>query len=130
MFDNCKATVDKGVIGMAKAILEYQLAGYTVSVPLVDANEYDLVVEKDGVFQSVQCKATSSFARDGKTFRVGLRSIRTNTKRTTVKNRGKYDLLFVLCSNGTCYSIPSNALPQVQLELRPKYQQYKMSDHV
>lgn len=51
---------DKGRAGMALAIAYFGANGYTVSIPLNDTQWYDFIVEKDGVFQTVQCKATGS----------------------------------------------------------------------
>lgn len=51
---------DKGRAGMAMAIAYFGANGYTVNVPLNDTQWYDLVIEKDGVFKTVQCKATGS----------------------------------------------------------------------
>ena len=51
---------DKGRAGMAMAIAYFRANGYTVSIPLNDTQWYDLIVEKDGEFKTVQCKATGS----------------------------------------------------------------------
>ncbi len=51
---------DKGRAGMAMAIAYFGANGYTVSIPLNDTQWYDLIVEKDGEFKTVQCKATGS----------------------------------------------------------------------
>lgn len=51
---------DKGRAGMALGIAYFGANGYTVNVPLNDTQWYDFVVEKDGVFQTVQCKATGT----------------------------------------------------------------------
>lgn len=51
---------DKGRAGMAMAIAYFGANGYTVNIPLNDTQWYDLVIEKDGIFQTVQCKATGS----------------------------------------------------------------------
>ena len=45
--------------GLGMAIAYFSTNGYTVSIPLNDTQDYDLIIEKDGVFQSVQCKATN-----------------------------------------------------------------------
>ena len=47
---------DKGRAGLSVAIAYFGCNGYTVSTPLNDTQKYDLVIEKDGIFQSVQCK--------------------------------------------------------------------------
>jgi hypothetical protein len=126
-------TLRQGGLGLARAIYEYQKAGYTACVPLIDAQDYDLVVEKEGVFYSVQCKTTSQKCklRNGSLsedrFEVSLRSIKTNTKETVIKKRGTYDLLFVLCENGDCYSIPAKDLPKSSTTVGgPKYLAYKL----
>ena len=51
---------DKGRAGMAMAIAYFGANGYTVSIPLNDTQWYDLIVEKNGEFKTVQCKATGS----------------------------------------------------------------------
>ena len=51
---------DKGRAGMALGIAYFGANGYTVNIPLNDTQWYDFVVEKDGVFQTVQCKATGT----------------------------------------------------------------------
>lgn len=51
---------DKGRAGMALAIAYFGANGYTVSIPLNDTQWYDLIVEKDGKLQTIQCKFTAS----------------------------------------------------------------------
>jgi hypothetical protein len=47
-----------GRIGLSMAINYFTIKGYTVSLPINDTQWYDLIVEKDGIFKTVQCKAT------------------------------------------------------------------------
>lgn len=47
-----------GRIGLSMAINYFTLQGYTISLPLNDTQWYDLIIEKDGIFKTVQCKAT------------------------------------------------------------------------
>lgn len=42
------------------AINYFICQGYTISLPINDTQWYDLVVEKDGKFYTVQCKATQT----------------------------------------------------------------------
>ena len=49
---------DIGRIGLSMAINYFTIKGYTVSLPLNDTQWYDMVVEKDKHFYTVQCKAT------------------------------------------------------------------------
>ena len=49
-----------GRIGLSMAINYFTIKGYTVSIPINDTQWYDLVVEKDGKLETVQCKATTT----------------------------------------------------------------------
>ena len=51
---------DKGRAGLALGIAWFGANGYSVNIPLNDTQWYDFVVEKDGKFYTVQCKATGS----------------------------------------------------------------------
>ena len=51
---------EKGRAGLSLAIAYFGTNGYTVSLPINDTQWYDLFVEKDGIFQTVQCKFTAS----------------------------------------------------------------------
>lgn len=66
---------DKGRAGLSAAIAYFGMNGYNVSIPLNDTQDYDLVVEKNGKFQRVQCKATGS--KDGK---IDFRNYQRKTK--------------------------------------------------
>lgn len=49
-----------GRIGLSMAINYFTIKGYTVSLPINDTQWYDLIIEKDGIFETVQCKATET----------------------------------------------------------------------
>lgn len=49
-----------GRIGLSMAINYFTCQGYTISLPMNDTQWYDLVIEKDGKFETVQCKATQT----------------------------------------------------------------------
>lgn len=51
---------EKGRAGLSLAIAYFGSNGYTVSLPINDTQWYDLIVEKDGIFQTVQCRCTGS----------------------------------------------------------------------
>ena len=93
---------DKGRAGMALGIAYFGANGYTVSIPLNDTQWYDFIVEKDGIFQTVQCKATGS--KDGA---ISLKSS-GGTKGTTYDNvlNHEIDLLFCLDHNKNMFVIP------------------------
>ena len=93
---------DKGRAGMAMAIAYFGANGYTVSIPLNDTQWYDLIVEKDGEFKTVQCKATGSVENT-----ISLRST-GGTKGSAYDNvlNHPIDYLFCLDGNMNMYVIP------------------------
>ena len=93
---------DKGRAGMALGIAYFGANGYTVNIPLNDTQWYDFVIEKDGVFQTVQCKATGSVDNV-----ISLKSS-GGTKGSvydSVLNHA-VDYLFCLDKNMNMYAIP------------------------
>jgi hypothetical protein len=94
---------DKGRAGLSAAIAYFGMNGYNVSIPLNDTQDYDLVVEKDGQFQRVQCKATGS--QDGK---IDFRVTSGNKNGKTVGNlkNSNIEILFCLNQNQTMFLIP------------------------
>ena len=52
-FDNNK---EKGNSGLGMAIAYFSTRGYTVSIPLNDTQDYDLVIEKRWVFKNSTSK--------------------------------------------------------------------------
>ena len=100
---------DKGRAGMAMAIAYFGSNGYTVNIPLNDTQWYDLVVEKDGNFYTVQCKATGS-----KDNNISLKSM-GGTKGTiydSVLNHS-LDYLFCLDKDLNMYLIPIEKIKKV-----------------
>ena len=112
---------ERGNAGLSCAIAYFGMNGYTVSIPLNDTQDYDLVVDKDGVLQRVQVKSTSVF-RNG-AYHVSLRSC-GGTKGTPYKTviHSEADLLFVLCEDRSMFLIPVHHLKQTAtLALRSEY---------
>ena len=46
----------KGNIALGQAIAYFTKEEYTISLPLNDCQWYDLIIEKDNIFQTVQVK--------------------------------------------------------------------------
>ena len=92
-----------GRIGLSMAVNYFTIQGYTVSLPINDTQWYDLIVEKDGKFQTVQCKATATESGE-----IDLRC-------TGGTNGGVYDntldhpidIVFCVNKDLRCWSIPS-----------------------
>ena len=61
-----KTNKEKGNTGLGIAIAYYSMNGYTVSIPLNDTQDYDLIVDKNNILKKVQVKATSCKTRYNK----------------------------------------------------------------
>ena len=85
------------------AINYFTIKGYTVSLPLNDTQWYDMVVEKDNIFQTVQCKATQT--EDGS---ISLRSLggTKGTEYDNIINHPELDYLFCVNKDFDMWLIP------------------------
>lgn len=129
MFDNVINYKKQGDIGMSYAIAYYSKLGWTVSIPITDSQDYDIVVD-DGVnIFKVQVKTTTQRAKNG-IFRVSLRTNGGNKSRLCNKlfDSNKCDLLFIMTNCGDLFSIPRNEIySTTQINLTDKYLSYKVS---
>jgi hypothetical protein len=117
-------TKKRGDAGVGVAISYYTLKGVTVSIPISDSQDYDLVVDRDGL-KRVQVKMIS---KSEKNYSVGLRITGGNSKKNFVHKIGTeviYDILFVVCDNGDLYEIPRNEFKnhknRLSLSSRPEF---------
>lgn len=92
------------------AIAYFGSNGYTVSIPLNDTQDYDLVVDFDGELKKIQVKA-SGYKQNNDSFQIQLRTVSGTTRQPykTVKDTD-IDYLFCLCGDGTMYLIPRNEI--------------------
>lgn len=97
---------DKGRAGLSMGIAYFGANGYSVNIPLNDTQWYDFVVEKDGKFYTVQCKATGSTDNN-----ISLRSC-GGTKGTSYDSilNHPLDYLFCLDKEQNMYVIPVDVL--------------------
>jgi hypothetical protein len=111
MFENNKTTKQQGNIGVTRAIYEYARLGYDVSIPMGDCQKYDLIIDTPNGLKKVQCK-TSSVKQNTNSFAVALTTRGSNMSLHTIikRNSSDYDELFVLLSDGRCWSIPSTEI--------------------
>lgn len=126
MFTKCKTTKDQGNIGVASAIAYFTQEGYTISIPLNDSQDYDLVVDIDNTLHKVQVKTTNFKERSGN-YCVSLKS--SGGTKGAVYGRvseSNCTLLFVLCGNGDKYLIPKNIFTEIKasMTLGEKYFEY------
>lgn len=98
-----------GRIGISKAIDYFTLQGYTISIPINDTQWYDLIIEKDGIIETVQCKATNTNSNT-----IDLRSTggTKGIEYDNVFNHPQLTYLFCVDKNLCCYNIPMKDILQ------------------
>ena len=131
MFKECKNTKEQGNIGLGVAIQYFTQKLYTVSLPLNDSQDYDLIVEDyDGILKKVQVRTSIQLDKRG-AYIVNLRVSGGNSKKNYVHKKGNeviYDWLFALCNNGDRYLIPKEVIKHLKsnVVLGKCYQNYKI----
>lgn len=104
------------------------LNGYTVSIPLNDTQDYDLLIDKDNKIKSVQVKYTTCKTKYGN-YQVALKSC-GGTKGVTYKTviDTNVDYLFVTTDQLDMYLIPVEEVRNKStLNLCDKYKRYKVN---
>ena len=118
---------DKGRAGLSLAIAYFGSNGYTVSLPLNDTQDYDLIVDKDNKLSKVQVRFTDEYSKYG-VYVCPLRSTSGTTRKTisTIKDTS-VDLLFVATSNMSLYLIPKkDIINSSAINLGEKYEKYQV----
>lgn len=117
----------KGNCGLGMAIAYFSTNDYTVSIPLNDTQDYDLIVEKNGILQRVQVKSTGCIGKCGN-YQVALKSC-GGTKGKTYKTviETNVELLFILAENKNMYLIPRETIENYStLSLCEKYERFRV----
>ena len=126
---NFKTNKEKGNTSLGIAIAYYASNGYTVSIPLNDTQDYDLIVDKDNVLKKVQVKSTACKTKYGN-YQVALKSC-GGTKGKTYKTviDTNIDEVFVLTEDMNMYVLPIEELNnRSTLNICKKYKEYKVSN--
>ena len=107
MFENATNSKKQGDIGMCYAMAYYSKLGWTISIPITDSQDYDLIVDTGANLLKVQIKTTTQVAPSGNSM-VSLRTNGGNQSLSTNKlfTENKCDLLFVMTHTCEFYSIP------------------------
>ncbi len=122
MFEKCKNTNVKGTVGLGRCIYYFTKLGFTVSLPLNDSQDYDLIFDDGEILNKVQVKTTSQEVKSN-IFRVKLESYSHNFNKNFDKD--SVDFLFVLCENNDSYLIPSKVIEgKTAIHIGNKYKQY------
>lgn len=124
---NFTTNKEKGNSALGIAIAYFTTNGYVVSIPLNDTQDYDLVIEKDEHYYSVQVKATACKTKYG-VYQVALKSCggtKGKTYKTVVDTN--IDYLFVVTDKIDMYLIPKEVIRnRSTLNLCDKYEKYKV----
>jgi len=120
-----KNTKKQGDMGLGAAIFYFTKVGQTVSIPLTDSQDYDLVVDFNESLKKVQIKSCN-FKR--KYYEVNLSvkgGNRTSAGHIKRFNNSNCDYLFIVVDQSEKYLIPTKQLKaKCNLVLGPKYQKY------
>ena len=97
---------EKGNSGLVTAIAYYGLKGYTVSIPLNDTQDYDIIVDNGQKLLKIQVKATSQRTPQGyTTFNVASTGGTKGEVYKTIKDTD-IDYVFVVTELQELYEIP------------------------
>ena len=118
---------EKGNTSLAVAIAYYVSNGCTVSLPLNDTQDYDLIIERSHSLYKVQVKSTSCKTKYG-IYQVSLKSCGgTNGKTYKTLIDTNIDEVFILNDILEIYIIPLSVIKNKStLNLCDKYQKYKV----
>ena len=117
---------EKGRTSLGIAIAYFSMNGYTVSIPLNDTQDYNLIIERDGKLETIQVKSTNCKTKYG-VYQVALKSCggtRGKTYKTVIDT--KVDKLFIVTKELEIYIIPIYEINNKStLNLCDKYDIYK-----
>ena len=116
-----------GNASLGTAIGYFTNIGCIVSVPLNDTQDYDLLVDFDGIIKKVQVKGTS-FKTNYGIYQVSLKSSGGTKGKIykTVKDTD-VDLVFIATDDGSMYLIPKSKITNSStLNLNEVYKDYRL----
>ena len=122
VFDSNKSI---GNTSLGMAIAYFTGNGYTVSIPLNDTQDYDLIVDKNNKLYRVQVKGTSFKTKYG-IYQVALKSAGGTKGKIykTVKDTN-VELLFIVTKEKDMYLIPITEISNTYtLNLNKEYAKY------
>lgn len=121
-----KTNKDKGRAGLAAAIGYFGMNGYTVSIPLNDTQEYDLLVDNGDNILKISVKATSQRSQYGVSI-VNLRNMGGTNGTVYGREKDKNnDYVFVINEIEEKWLLPKAVLTNNSINLGERYNQYKL----
>lgn len=119
---------DKGRAGLAAAIGYFGMHGYTVSIPLNDTQDYDLLVDNGENILKISIKATSQRSQYGVSI-VSLRNMGGTNGTVYGREKDKNnDYVFVINELEEKWLLPKEILTSNSINLGEKYNQYKITN--
>lgn len=129
MFKQFPSFTKQGNVGLAYAIAYYSKLGYTISIPLTDSQDYDLIVDDGKSLLKIQVKTTYAKAPSG-FYIANLRVCggnRSGKGKAKLFSKNDCDYVFVMTDNASLYSIPRIAiLNTTTLTLNEDMDKYKV----
>lgn len=125
---NFTTNKEKGNTSLGIAIAYYTSNGYTVSIPLNDTQDYDLIVDKNNKLKKVQVKSTACKTKYGN-YQVALKSCGgTNGKTYKTVIETDVDELFILTEELGIYIIPIKEINNKStLNICKQYEMYRVN---
>lgn len=117
---------EKGRCGLAMAIGYFGSHGYTVSIPLNDTQDYDLLVDKDNIISKISIKATGQRSPYGITIVDLVNTGGTNGSVYGRECNKNIDFIFVLNEEQEMWLLPKDILTTKSMCLGEKYTKYKL----
>jgi hypothetical protein len=125
---NHKNSKKQGDAGLGIAIGWFAESGYTVSIPLTDSQDYDLIVDDGLGPKRVQVKTVTRHRYGG--WVVELRTKggnKSGTGKTKVFDPKKVDTLFIITANRDLYLLPSkNVHGESSISVGKKYENFRV----
>ena len=120
----------QGNVGLAYAIAYYSKLGYTISIPLTDSQDYDIIVDTGNTLLKVQVKTTTCRRGSGN-YQLNLKvsgGNRSGTGKVKTFDLNKCDLIFAMTEQFEFYSIPRSEISAASsITLGEKYLPFKVS---
>jgi hypothetical protein len=128
-FGKAKNSKKQGDIGIAATLYYFSVEGYTVSLPISDSQDYDLIVDIEDKLYRVQVKTVYNKSEYG-IYEANLRVLggnRSGTGKTKFFDPKKVDYVFIVTEVGDMYFIPNTVIEgHSTISLGKKYSQYKI----
>ena len=129
LLNECKTYSKQGNIGLAYAIAYYSKLGYTVSIPLTDTQDYDIIVDTGETLLKVQVKTTTCKS-EYNNYQLNLKvsgGNRSGEGKVKTFDQNNYDLVFAMTNDFEFYSIPRKEITsKTSISLGEKYLPFKV----